>query len=116
MRFFYSQNKSGIGAAQYFRGNLIGIGRFRIIESLPNEKIQFNLSLDHGFMNINQTFLFSSVDGKTQLTWLDEGDVGFNPIFRFMLPTRIQNSEIAFEEGLVTIKRAAEKKSLLRIP
>jgi hypothetical protein len=33
-----------------------------------------------------------------------------------MLPTRIQNSEIAFEEGLVTIKRAAEKKSLLRIP
>jgi hypothetical protein len=116
MRFFYSQNKSGIGAAQYFRGNLIGIGRFRIIESLPNEKIQFNLSLDHGFMNINQTFLFSSVDGKTQLTWLDEGDVGFNPIFRFMLPTRIQNSEIAFEEGLLTIKRAAEKKSLLRIP
>ena len=67
-------------------------------------------------MNINQTFYFKPMDGKTQLSWVDEGDVGLNPIFRFMLPTRIENSEIAFEEGLITIKRAAERKSLLSIP
>ena len=116
MVFFYSQNKSGLGAAQYFRGDLVGIGRFRIVESLPNEKIKFNLSLDHGFMNINQTFYFKALGGKTQLTWVDEGDVGMNPLFRFMLPTKIKNSEDAFEEGLITIKRAAENKSLLGMP
>ncbi len=116
MSFFYSQHKTGTGAAQYFKGDLIGVGRFRIIENIANEKIKFNLSLDQGFMNINQTFYFKPMDGKTQLSWVDEGDVGFNPIFRFMLPTRIENSEIAFEEGLMTIKRAAERKSLLSIP
>jgi hypothetical protein len=33
-----------------------------------------------------------------------------------MLPTKIKNSEEAFEEGLITIKRAAENKSLLGMP
>jgi hypothetical protein len=94
----------------------VGIGRFRIVTSVPNEKIKFNLSLDHGFMNIDQTFYFKALGGKTQLTWVDEGDVGMNPLFRFMLPTKIKNSEEAFEEGLITIKRAAENKSLLGMP
>lgn len=114
MVFFYSKNRSGLGAAQYFRGDLIGVGRFRIVESIPNEKIKFHLSLDQGFMNIEQTFYFKSLGGKTQLSWVDEGDVGYNPIFRFMLPTKVKNSELAFEEGLMVIKRAAENKFLLR--
>lgn len=116
MTFFYSQNTAGLGAAQYFKGDLVGIGRFRIVASVPNERITFNLALDQGFMSINQTFYFKALGGKTQLTWVDEGDVGLNPIFRFMLPTKISNSEAAFEEGLMIIKRAAENKSLLRMP
>jgi hypothetical protein len=109
MVFFYSQKKTGVGAAQYFRGGLIGIGRFRIVESVPYEKIKFHLSLDAGFMSINQCFYLKDLGGKTQLSWVDEGDVGYNPIFRFLLPTKISGTEAGFEEGLVVIKQAAEK-------
>ncbi|MDZ4668799.1 MAG: SRPBCC family protein [bacterium] len=112
MVFFYSQKKSGVGAAQYFRGGLIGTGRFRIIKSLNNQVITFHLSIDESFMSINQTFYFKELGGKTQLSWVDEGDVGYNPIFRFLLPSRIGGTEAGFEEGLIVIKAAAEKHAV----
>jgi hypothetical protein len=60
-------------------------------------------------MSINQCFYLKDLGGKTQLSWVDEGDVGYNPIFRFLLPTKISGTEAGFEEGLVVIKQAAEK-------
>ncbi len=109
MVFFYSKNKSGIGAAQYFRGGLIGNGSFRIIQSVPNEKITYRLSINEGAMAINQTFEFKMLGNHTQLTWVDEGDVGMNPLYRFMLPSKISATEQGFEEGLMVIKKAAER-------
>jgi hypothetical protein len=107
MVLFYSQIKTGKGATQYFRGNLVGNGRFKITESIPNEKIQFHLSLNGGELAIYQTFYLKNIGGQTQLNWVDTGDVGNNPIYRFMLPSRISSQEQGFEEGLKTIKEAA---------
>lgn len=109
MVFFYSKTKSGTGAAQYFRGGLVGVGSFRITQSVQNEKIQYYLCVNEGTMAITQTFNFKTVGQKTQLTWVDEGDVGYNPIFRFLLPSKIKSTEQGFEEGLNVIKKAAEK-------
>jgi hypothetical protein len=52
------------------------------------------------------------VGGKTHLMWVDSGDVGMNPIYRYMLPSKISGTEQAFEEGLMMIKRAAESKKM----
>jgi len=109
MVFFYSKNKSGIGAAQYFRGGLVGNGSFRIIQSIPNEKLTYRLSINEGTMAIKQTFEFKPLGNGTQLTWIDEGDVGMNPIYRFLLPSKISATEQGFEEGLMVIKKAAER-------
>jgi hypothetical protein len=35
-----------------------------------------------------------------------------NPIYRYMLPSKISGTEQAFEEGLMMIKRAAESKKM----
>lgn len=105
---FYSVNPVGSGATQYFRGDLVGIGRFRITESNPNERIRYHLSINDGTMQSSATFQFRPVGGKTELIWVDEGDVGYNPLFRYLLPSKIKDTEKAFEEGLVAIKKAAE--------
>lgn len=107
---FYSKVKSGEGAAQYFRGGLVGVGRFRITQSRLNEMIHYDLSINEGIMHSQATFYFKAVANKTHLMWVDSGDVGYNPIFRFMLPSKIKSTEAGFEEGLFQIKRAAEKR------
>ena len=115
MVFFLSQSTEGKGAAQYFRGGLVGLGRFRIVESIPNESIAYDLYIDMGegsFMSISQKFILKPLDGKTQLTWVDAGDVGLNPLYRFLLPSKIKSTEQGFEEGLAVIKKSAENRKL----
>ena len=115
MVFFLSKVTEGKGAAQYFRGGLVGNGRFRIVESIPNESIAYSLYIDMGegsYMSISQKFVLKSLGGKTQLTWVDEGDVGMNPLYRFLLPSKIKSTEQGFEEGLAVIKKSAENRKL----
>lgn len=107
---FYSQIKMGEGATQYFNGGLVGNGRFRIIESIPEQKLRYDLSINEGQMHSEAIFYFASVAGSTQLFWVDSGDVGYNPLFRFMLPGKVTSTEESFEQGLKAIKLAAESK------
>jgi hypothetical protein len=112
MKSFYSPNTIGIGATHYFRGDLVGLGRFRISSGVLNEMIHYDLSINDGTMHSEATFYFRNVGGKTHLMWVDSGDVGMNPIYRYMLPSKISGTEQAFEEGLIMIKRAAESKKM----
>ncbi len=107
---FYSVQNSGVDATHYFRGNLVGSGRFKITESIPNQKIRYDLSINEGLMHSEATFYFKSVKAGTQLFWVDSGDVGFNPLFRYLLPSKIHETEHNFEDGLKAIKLAAETK------
>jgi hypothetical protein len=114
MQSFYSKNPTGTGATQYFRGDLVGVGTFRIEESVLNEKIHYKLSINEGTMESEATFYFKPIGSKTQLSWVDEGDVGYNPLFRFLLPSKVSDTEKGFEEGLIAIKKGAENKALLK--
>lgn len=110
---FYSPQYNGVGSTQYFRGGLVGLGRFRITQTRNQEMIHYDLSINEGTMHSEATFYFKPVGNKTHLIWVDSGDVGYNPIFRFMLPGKVSGTEQAFEEGLVLIKRAAEKNKIM---
>jgi len=114
--FFYSRNIQGTGARQYFRGGLYGCGRLNISNSEINERIDYDLWMNEGTITTKATFLFEPIGGKTKLTWLDSGDVGNNPIFRYMLSSKISSTEQAFEQGLITIKRAAEEHTFNQLP
>jgi len=106
---FYSLQSQGQGARKYFRGNKIGVGRFEISESIANEKIMYNLSMNEGKIVAKATFYFKELKGLTQLFWVDSVDVGYNPIYRFMMPSKINSTENGFEQGLREIKIAIER-------
>lgn len=109
---FYSKVKSGVGSTQYFRGGLVGVGRFKINKCTQNAMIHYDLCINEGTMHSEATFYFKPIANKTQLIWVDSGDVGYNPIFRFMLPSKIKSTEAGFEEGLYQIKHTAENTDL----
>lgn len=110
MKFFVSASKTGKGATRYFHGSMVGSGRFRIIESIPQQKLTYNLYINiaEGYFSLDQVFLFKAEGNKTRLSWIDEGDVGMNPVSRYLLPSRVSNTEKGFEEGLQLIKEKAE--------
>lgn len=112
LTFFYSQKDSGTGAVQYFRGNQIGMGSFRITNSQPNQLLAYSFKLHFNEADFisGATFYFEPTADNTLLSWVDSGDVGYNPLHRFMLPSKIKSTEAAFEEGLKNIKKAAESK------
>lgn len=107
---FYSRRSDSLGAKQYFNGNLLGQGRFMINHYKPDEIVGYNLHMNGGEASANGVFLFRPEGAGTQLSWIDSGDVGYNPIFRYMIPSKVSSTEKAFDEGLQSIKKVVEQR------
>jgi hypothetical protein len=107
---FYNTTQTGLGARQYFHGNLIGEGRFELNTYDPNKTLGYNLYMNQGEASANGKFAFETVNNKTIMHWIDSGDVGNNPIFRYMLSSKVSSTEKTFDEGLQRIKAVMEKQ------
>ena len=105
MTYFYSKNKKGLNAAYYFSGNLLEKGFLKISSIDSLKSITTLLNINNGSMTSNTSFYFEKVsENKTKLTWKDYKDVGFNPLYRYMVPSKTKETEAAFERGLEQIK------------
>lgn len=105
---FYSKRSDSLGAKQYFNGDLLGTGRFIINNYKQNEILGYHLQMHGSEVKANGTFFFLPKNSTTQLTWIDSGDVGYNPIFRYMIPSKVSSTEKAFDDGLKRIKENLE--------
>jgi len=108
MILFYGKRSDSLGARQYFDGKILGKGRFEIINYKNDEVLSYNLNMHQNEVNANGTFFFTQKNNSTQLSWVDSGDVGYNPIFRYMIPSKKKSTETAFDEGLKRIKENLE--------
>lgn len=108
LNFFYNQQQTGIGARQYFKGSQIE-GRFLITTYEPNKNLGYNLYMHQGELSANGRFVFEEANNKTTLHWIDSGDVGNNPLFRYMLSSKVASTEKTFDDGLKRIKDVLEK-------
>ena len=112
LKIFYRERSDSLGGVQYFSGDRIGTGRFKIIEHISDQKLGYNLFMNNGDISASGTFTFKAVNNQTtELHWLDSGYVGYNPFFRFMLPNKIKSTSEAFDEGLGRIKKILEGSS-----
>jgi hypothetical protein len=113
LTFFYSPVKTGKGATQYFSGNAIGSGRLTIQNSLQDSIITYDFKLHFNEADFisGATFYFEPTNNQTRLHWVDSGDVGYNPLHRFMLPSKIKSTKNSFDEGLNKIKLVIEAKN-----
>ena len=81
-----------------------------ISESVNGEKIVYQLYMHQGDVNASGTFLFKGENDGMELSWLDSGDVGYNPFLRFMIPSKTKSTSEAFQSGLERIKARVEYK------
>jgi len=103
----FDGNKEGVGAKMLWSDEKEGESINTIIESIPNEKVVTELAFNEK-KKAKSIFLFSEIDGKTEVTWkMDVNDLSF-PFGRFVGFMIQKGAEHNFTLGLEALKTYVE--------
>lgn len=110
LHIFYTPKPDSTGARQYLSGDLIGKGFIEITKYKGPSFLSYRITLREGEITATGAFRFDSLNPtQTQITWIDSGDVGNNPIKRYMIPFVTESTAETFRIGLARIKTAIEQ-------
>jgi effector-binding domain-containing protein len=111
-QFELSGTDCEVGTIWKWDGKLIGNGQLRITETNPGERFSYDLSFDEGKMHSNGYFRYEPA-GEDSVTvfWSDEGDLGFNPVNRYLGLFLEKMMAPDFEKGLAKLKEVAEERA-----
>ncbi len=110
MQITYSGPPSGQGAGWAWKSKSEGDGKMTFTAAEPGRKLVYDLFFpDFGTTSSGELRLAPQGSG-TQVTWVMNGDMGSNPLFRWM--TLMTDSMVGkdFDAGLANLKRVAEKR------
>ncbi len=109
MQMSFSGAPLGAGAGWAWASESQGNGRMAFTAADPNEKIIYNLYFDDFNSVSTGSFLFEPIAGGTRVIWVMNGDMGSNPLMRWVALASDQMIGADFEAGLANLKSLAEK-------
>jgi len=100
-----------IGTAWKWKGEVLGNGEMVLTQNIPAELISYDLSFDQGKYKSKGRIVIEAVGDSNKVVWIDEGDLGYNPISRYMglFMDRMMGPD--FEKGLAKLKKVAEERN-----
>lgn len=109
MAISYSGPASGAGAAWEWKSKSQGDGKMTFTAAEPGKRVAFELFFpDFGTTSMG-TLDLAPVGGGTRVTWTMNGDMGSNPLYRWMALFMDRMVGPDFEAGLANLKALAEK-------
>lgn len=109
MQISYSGPPSGTGAAWAWQSKSEGDGRMTFTAAEANRRLAYDLYFpDFGTTSAGALELTAAGTG-TQVTWRMNGDMGSNPLFRWLALFGDRMVGPDFEAGLANLKALAEK-------
>ncbi len=107
--FFYTPKTDTTGSRQYISGDLIGKGFIEIVSTRQDSGLTYRIDLREGEMTANGKFEVRAITPSiTEIAWIDSGNVGNNPVKRYMIPMVTKSTAQTFKDGLVRIKTQLE--------
>ncbi len=108
MKTTFSGADSGTGAKMDWDGKDVGKGALEVIKAAPSDGIEYNLDMNRGEFRSNGAIKMKLTGDGLQVTWVNEGDLGMNPINRYfgLLMEHFMAPDL--EEGLRNLKNATE--------
>lgn len=109
MQVAYSPATTGVGAWSQWKSKSQGDGRMTISSVSPPGRLEYRMEFtDMGMVSRGAMMLAGGTDGATRVTMTMEGDLGHNPLYRWMglFMDRLVGPD--FEEGLANLKRLSE--------
>ncbi|MBU2651943.1 MAG: GyrI-like domain-containing protein [Bacteroidetes bacterium] len=96
------------GAIQKWDGEIMGNGEMMITRLIPYEIMEYELKFDGGKYRSQGSMFLEPEEEGYRVTWTDEGDLGYNPITRYMGLMIDGMMGPDFEKGLNKLKEVAE--------
>lgn len=96
-----------VGTSWKWNGKVLGNGEMVLSELVPGSLVAYDLMFDHGKYRSKGKIVIESQGDSAKVSWLDEGDLGYNPVGRFMglFMDRMMGPD--FEKGLAKLKVVA---------
>ena len=110
MKQTFSGADSGQGARMNWDGKDVGQGALEILKSIPADGIEYTLDLDNGQFQSNGSIKMKLTNEGLQVTWVNEGELGMNPLNRYFGLFMEYFMANDLETGLRNLKNATEAK------
>jgi hypothetical protein len=101
----------GVGSVRTWEGGPLGRGTLSLSEADPKTGVSYQASLDRGRFSARGRISLTSVEGGTQVTWVDEGSLGRSPLRRYLAPFIRSRLGAGIEQGLARLKQVVESSA-----
>ena len=108
MQITYSGPPTGAGAGWAWTSKTEGDGKMSFTAAEPNRRLAYSLYFPDFDTTSTGALELESGGAKTKVTWVMHGDMGSNPIFRWMTLFGDKMVGPDFEAGLTNLKALAE--------
>jgi effector-binding domain-containing protein len=100
-----------VGTSWVWNGEILGNGEMILKEVLPGQLVGYDLAFDQGKYRSKGKIVIENQGDSTKVSWIDEGDLGYNPINRYfgLFMGRMMGPD--FEKGLAKLKKVAEERN-----
>lgn len=82
LKLTFKDSKFGSNSQLFWKSDYMGTGKVIINDYKTNERIGYDMIFGEDDHKINGLFLFKASNNQTKVTWMDYGELGFNPVAR----------------------------------
>lgn len=103
-----STQTQGVGAWRSWKSEEMGDGRMEIVKSDPGSGVEYSIEVGGGDPFSGRLVYEGAGPGRTRVTWVGDGDSGWNPLHRWFGLLMEPMIGPYFERGLAKLEEVAE--------
>lgn len=116
VRFEFDGPETGAGAEYRWTGDAVGQGRLKLTRAEPVQGVWYDLAFEGGDYESKGSLLFQAQGESLRVVWLNEGDLGRNPVNRYLGLFMDSTLGSQMQEGLARLKVRAESGAAASVP
>ena len=100
---------AGVGARRSWEHAQLGSGAVTITESDYGRLVRYRVVVGDGQLSVDGTFTVESTASGSRVTWLEEGDFGWNPLMGYAARRMPEAQGTQLRQGLEKLRRLVEE-------
>lgn len=99
------------GSIWKWEGKVLGNGQMTATEFVPGQLLAYDLSFDKGKYQSKGKITIAAMADSCKVSWIDEGDLGYNPVNRYfgLMMDKMMGPD--FEKGMKKLKTVCEARA-----
>lgn len=100
-----------VGTLRKWDGKVIGNGQMTLTKLVPGELVSYDLAFQHGKYQSKGSVIIEAIGDSNKVSWTDDGDLGYNPVARYMGLFMGKMLVPDFDKGLAKLKKVVEERN-----